>query len=278
MHSDPSFEPLAAAEGGPSQVVRHGDTILRPVQPWTPTIHALLRHLEAVGFAGAPRVVGDGYDGQGNEVLTCIEGQVQHPHAWSDEAIWGVGRLLRHLHDATASFRPPPEAVWQPWSFHSDAPGSIIGHCDTGPWHIVARDGLPVAFIDWTLAGPTDRRDEIAATGWWNAQLHDEDIAEANHLADAATRGAQLRHFLDGYGLPAADRAGLVTHMIELAIRDCAWEAIRAQVTPESTDPTPLWALAWRARAAAWMLRHRPTLQHAIEPSSPKTGPPGSSP
>jgi aminoglycoside phosphotransferase (APT) family kinase protein len=84
-----------------------------------------------------------------------------------------------------------------------------IGHCDTGPWHIVARDGLPVAFIDWTLAGPTDRRDEVAATGWWNAQLHDDDIAEANHRADAVTRGAQLRQFLDGYGLPAAEGPAL---------------------------------------------------------------------
>jgi hypothetical protein len=54
--------------------------------------------------------------------------------------------------------------------------------------------------------------------------------------------------------------------MIEFAIRDCAWEAIRARVTPESTDATPVWALAWRARAAAWTLRHRPMLEHAIEP------------
>jgi hypothetical protein len=106
----------------------------------------------------------------------------------ASEAIWRVGRLLRQLHDATVSLRPTAEAVWQPWSFHRDAPGSIIGHCDTGPWHIVARDGLPMAFIDWTLAGPTDRRDEVAATGWWNAQLYDEDIAEANHLADAGCR------------------------------------------------------------------------------------------
>jgi hypothetical protein len=163
MHQDPSFEPLPAAEGGPSLVVRHDNTILRPVQPWTATIHALLRHLEAVGFTGAPRVVGDGYDGRGNEVLTYIEGEVAHPNSWSDDGIWRVGRLLRELHDATASFQPPEDAVWQPWYFHSDAPGSIVGHCDTGPWHVVARDGRPVAFIDWTLAGPTDRRDEIAA-------------------------------------------------------------------------------------------------------------------
>jgi hypothetical protein len=129
----------------------------------------------------------------------------------------------------------------------------------------VARDGLPVAFIDWTLAGPTDRRDEIAATGWWNAQLHD-DIGEGNQLPDVTVRAAQLRCFLDGYQLPAEERAGLVAHMIEFAIRDCAREAIQARVTPETTDATPVWALAWRARAAAWMLRHRPTLEHAIDP------------
>ena len=261
MHQDPSFEPLPAAEGGPSLVVRHDNTILRPVQPWTATIHALLRHLEAVGFTGAPRVVGDGYDGRGNEVLTYIEGEVAHPNSWSDDGIWQVGRLLRELHDATASFQPPEDAVWQPWYFHSDAPGSIVGHCDTGPWHVVARDGRPVAFIDWTLAGPTDRRDEIAATAWWNAQLHDDD-----QLPDATVRAAKLRCFLDGYALSATERVGLVTHMIEFAIRDCAWEAIRAQVTAESTDATPVWALAWRARAAAWMLRHRLMLEQAIEP------------
>lgn len=265
MHPDPSLEPLPAAEGGPSLVVRHDDTVLRPAEPWTPTIHALLRHLEAVGFTGAPRVVGDGYDEQGNEVLTYVEGEVRHPQSWSDDAIWRVGRLLHQLHDATASFRPPADAVWQPWMFHSDASGAIIGHCDTGPWHIVARNGLPVAFIDWTLAGPTDRLDEIAATAWWNGQLHDDDIGERNQLPDPAARAAQLRQFLDGYELPAAERAGLVTHMIEFAIRDCAWEAIRAQVTPESTDPTPVWALAWRARAAAWMLRHRSMLEQAID-------------
>jgi hypothetical protein len=248
-------------------VARHGGTVRRPAQPWTPTIHALLRHLEAVGFAGCPRVVGDGYDELGNEVLTYVEGELVHPHAWSDEAVWRVGRLLRDLHEATASFQPPPEAVWQPWFSRgaADAEGVVVGHGDTGPWNVVARGGLPVALIDWELAGPIDRLDEVAATAWWNAQLHDDDVAERQRLPDAAARAAQLRSFLDGYQLPAADRADLVSRMVEFAVRSCAWEATCARVTPESTDPTPLWALAWRARAAAWMLRHRAMLQHAIE-------------
>ena len=172
--------------------------------------------------------------------------------------------MLRRLHDATAAFTPPADGLWQPWLFHLEAPSAVIGHCDTGPWHIVARDAQPVAFIDWSLAGPMDRLDEVAATAWWNAQLHDDDVAARHGLPDAATRATQVCHFLDGYGLVGADRAGIVTRMIEFAIRDCAWEAIRADVRPDSTDPTPLWALAWRARAAAWMLRNRPTLERAV--------------
>ncbi|MEV0974282.1 hypothetical protein [Microtetraspora glauca] len=264
MSSQSSFEPLRGAEGNPTPVIRHRDTVLRPAGPWTETVHALLRHLESVGFTGSPRLVGDGYDDQGRDVVTYIDGEFVHPLAWTDEGIWRVGRLLRELHDATASFRPPPDAVWQWWPFHSSDPEAIISHRDAGPWHTVARDGLPVAFIDWTSAGPTDRLDEIAATAWWNAQLHDDDVAERHRLPGASVRAAQLRYFLDGYGFPVAERDGLVTRMVEYAIRDCAAEAIKGRVTPESGDPAPLWSMAWRARSAAWMLRHRSMLESAV--------------
>jgi hypothetical protein len=278
MHSDPSSEPLAAAEGGPSQVVRHGDTILRPAQPWTPTIHALLRHLEAVGFAGAP---GWSATATTDRATKCSPTS----RARSSTRTHGAMRQSGASGGCCASSTTPPQAS-APRRRRSGSRGTSTA---TRPARSSATatpapgTSWPVMACRWPSStgpwpGPTDRRDEVAATGWWNAQLHDDDIAEANHRADAVTRGAQLRQFLDGYGLPAAEGAGLVTHMIEFAIRDCAWEAIRAQVTPESTDPTPLWALAWRARAAAWMIRHRPTLQHAIEPYSSTTGPPGSSP
>lgn len=264
MSSHVPFEPLTGAEGQPTAVLRHGDTVLRPAGPWTATVHALLNHLERVGFTGSPCVVGDGYDDQGREVVTYLEGEFVHPYAWSDEGVWRAGRLLRELHDATATFRPPPNAIWCPWPFHGDGPDAIISHRDAGPWNTVARDGMPIGYIDWVTAGPANRIEEIAATAWWNAQLHDDDVAERQNLPDAASRAHQLRLFLDGYGLAAGERPDFVTQMIEYAIRDSAAEAIKAHVTPESSDTTPLWAVAWRARAAAWMLRHRPLLEHAI--------------
>jgi Ser/Thr protein kinase RdoA (MazF antagonist) len=264
VSSHSSFVPLHGPEGEHTPVTRHGDTVRRPAGPWTPAVQALLRHLERVGFRGSPRVVGDGYDDEGRAVVTYVPGEFVHPHAWTDEGVWAAGRLLRELHDATAGFRPPPGAVWHPWPFHSDSPEAIIGHRDPGPWNIVARDGLPVAFIDWPTAGPTDRLDEVAGAAWLNAQLHDDDVAERQELPAPAGRAAQLRHFLDGYGLAAADRPGVVTRMIEYAIRDSAAEAVHARVTPESTDPAPLWAVSWRARSAAWMLRHRSLLEGAV--------------
>jgi hypothetical protein len=257
----------------PTPVVRIGSTVGRPAGPGAPAVHALLRHLEAVGFSGSPRVVGDGYDADGRQVLTYLEGASIHPHAWSDEGVWRVGRLLR---DSTT--RPP--ASGRPLT-RTGPPGSSAARTRRRSSATATRGrgtsspatACPPGFIDWEFAGPIDRLDEIAATGWWNAQLHDDEVAELSGLPDAATRVAQLGLLLDGYGLASAARAGLVTRMIEFAIRDCAKEAIApvtspgarsTPITPESTDPQPLWSLAWRARAAAWMLRHRPLLERAV--------------
>ena len=52
--------------------------------------------------------------------------------------------------------------------------------------------------------------------------------------------------------------------MIEYAIRDSAAEAIQAGVTPEAGDRDALWAITWRARSAAWMVRHRSLLENAL--------------
>jgi len=251
---------LGRVKDQPGPVVIDGDVVRRPAGPWTPAVHALLDHLERAGFTGSPRAV----SAAGADVVTYIPGASVSPHAWSDEGVFGVGGLLRSLHDATASFVPPPGATWHPWPFASDAPDAIISHRDTGPWNIVARDGRPVAFIDWVTAGPADPVEEIAATAWLNAQLHDDDIAERQNLPGARARAGQLRHFADGYGLAAADRRGLVTAMIEYAIRDSAAEAIQAGVTPDGGDCDALWAIAWRARSAAWMVRHRQLLENAL--------------
>ena len=136
--------------------------VLKRAGPWSAGVIALLRHLEDVGFDGAPRVIGDGFTADGRLAVTFVPGTSPHPRAWSEEAAGAVGALLRRLHDATAAFVPPAGVIWQPcWLRDLDGADRVIGHCDTGPWNVVATPGSPAAFIDWEYAGPVDR--------WWRS-------------------------------------------------------------------------------------------------------------
>ena len=265
-------EDILLSGGGPTGVYRRGRVVAKDTGPWAATVHSLLRHLEAVGFAGAPRVVGSGFDAAGRETLSYIKGEFTDPGPWTLEGAAGVGQLLRELHRATASYRPPPDAVWQPWFGRAlGGPTQVIGHCDVAPWNIVARNGLPVGLIDWEHAGPVDPLVELAQACWLNAKLHDDDVAARDGLPPLQERVQQFRAIVDAYSLSARQRRGFVDRLIEFVVHDTAEQADEARVTPETTEIdlhalgfNPLWALAWRARAAAWLFRHRLTLQNAL--------------
>jgi Phosphotransferase enzyme family len=265
--------PLEAWGSGtqPSNARRREGVVYREAGPWSSTVLALLRHLDQAGFAGAPQVIGSGLTPDGREMVSYVPGASPHPHAWSEDAVAGVGTLLASLHAAAATFVPPPDASWKPW-FGRELPASqwVIGHGDTGPWNIVARDGRPVALIDFEFAGPVGAVWDLAQAAWLNAQLHDDDVAGRLGLPDLAARGRQLRLMLDGYGLPAGQRGSFVDKMITMAVHSARAEAAEAGVTPQTTTGVTgtgypfAWAITWRVRSASWMLTHRAFLQRAI--------------
>lgn len=256
---------ISLTGGGRNAVWRRGDTVLRDTGPWATTVHALLRHLESVGYQAAPRIVESGFDDQGREVLSFIEGEFVHPHAWSQEALPRLGQILKELHMATHTFIVPQDAVWRNW--HGRSLGNVsagFGHCDSGPWNIVARHERPYAFIDWEVAGPVDPEYELAQMCWLNAQLHDDDIAELQGLAPLKDRARHLALIVEGYELPRIQRSRLVDKMIEFAINDAAAEANEAGVKQETQYSEALWGITWRTKSAAWMLRHQAVLNNAL--------------
>jgi hypothetical protein len=150
-------EPEVQLVGGianAGHVVRVGDTVRRPQRSWSGATHALLRHLEAVGFEGAPRFLGA--DSQGREVLSYIPGTaVVEPYpdwALTDEALVSVAELLRAYHDAASTFDASPHS-WPP-SPPEGFVGDIVTHNDINLDNVVFRDGRAVALIDFDLAGP----------------------------------------------------------------------------------------------------------------------------
>lgn len=261
-------EPMRRAwrtDGSRSAVFRRGQTVVRESGPWAKTVHGLLRHLEDTGFTGSPRVVGSGFDPDGRETLSYIEGEIIHPGPWSLEGAAAVGTLIKDLHQATSTFKAPKEALWPPWFGRElGGPDRVISHCDFAPWNVIARDGLPVALIDWEYAGPVDPVIELAQACWLNVGLHSDDVAERNGFPSVEVRARQLRAMVDAYELPRTQRAGFIDLMIEFVVHDTAEQANEAGVTPDTTDSEALWGLAWRARAAAWLYRNRKTLHDAL--------------
>ncbi len=249
-----------------NEVFKRGDVVIKDASEWTASVHTLLRHLEARDFP-APRLVGSGRDETGRETLSYIDGDVGWTGALSLEDAIAIGQMIRRLHDATATFTPPPDAEWYPWCGRSlGGPDRVIGHCDIAPWNIICRDGRPVAFIDWDFAGPTDPRVDLAQACWLSAKLHDDLVAEHEGLPPLEDRARILRAIVDGYGLSADQRAGFIDLIIEFIIHFNAWQADEFHITSQQhpSDPIIGWAFAWPSRSAAWIHRHRSTLQNAL--------------
>ncbi|KAB1129293.1 phosphotransferase [Micromonospora sp. AMSO12t] len=239
-----------------AEVVRVGDTVRRTPPENAEFVAALLRHLERVGADVAPRHLGT--DERGRQVLSHVDGRVpwrdrEDPAYFADPALTRLAVLLRRLHDACAG---SPLA----------ADAETVCHRDLSPKNTVYRDApagpLPVALIDWDLAAPGRRVEDVAFAAWhW---------AAVGPAADPVELGRRARLLCDSYeaagpGSPALPRAELVDVM--LAQIDGTWRGIAAGA--ERGDPAMC-----RLRDAGvadtvrrwydWLGEHRPVVAAAL--------------
>jgi len=240
MPSEPSEEVLAG--GNLSRVVRIGDTVRRPTGAWTPTIHALLRHLEAKSFDGAPRV--HGIDDEGREILDFIPGATAWPEMGAlktDDGLARAARLLRRYHEAVTDFVVPDDAVWQMDDMRADGEPYLAGeapivcHNDCAAWNLVLGSGR-WAFIDWDVAGPRPRLWDVAYA-IRGMVLCDPDAA----LAD------RVDLFAREYGLDVAERRRLPELVIARITSSIEMMRRRAEAGIEP------WTTMWAGgHGAAW--------------------------
>ncbi|MEU8222653.1 phosphotransferase [Kribbella sp. NPDC048915] len=177
------------------RVVRVGATVRKPALEHTAGVEAVLEHLAAAQFDGAPRTLGR--DEQDRHVLEYIPGVLADtlpPFELDD--LRRVGRMIRRLHDAMEDFEPPPNATWNP-AVPDPAGGELICHGDLAPWNLVCNDERWV-FIDWDNASPTTRL--------WDLGYAAQSFVQLYAGGDPAVDAARLRAFVDAYGLDADQR------------------------------------------------------------------------
>lgn len=254
--------PLPGGTANRGRVHRVGDTVRRPLRPTSAATHALLRHLENVGFDGAPRALG--IDGTGREVLSYVPGQavIAPAAAWglTDAALDSVGRLLRRFHDATVGFDPSPYL----WSHPAPAPfdGGGIAHNDPNLDNIVFRDGRAVALIDFDLAAPGNAVWDVAAAArLWaplRAPADTSDIRRGRELL-------RLRVLVDAYGLDDAGRAEFVAAL--RASHEWMCEIVRVGAERGVPGFVQYWTPAAAARAVrtrVWFDRNADAIAAAL--------------
>lgn len=173
-----------------------GDVVRRPRKPWTPTLHALLRHLRAQGLPVPEPLALDEH----TEDVRLVPGDAgadAWPHQTTPSAVASAGRLLRRVHDATVTWQAPADAVW---SVPHEG-GDVICHGDFQPSNIAWRHGEAVGLFDWDAARPADRRSDVAYALEWLAPFEtDPQRLRERGLTPEVDRRARIDAFLDGYG------------------------------------------------------------------------------
>lgn len=196
-------------------VVRIGDTVRRPHQPTSAAVAAYLRHLQSVGFAGAPRYLGR--DVQGRDVLDFVAGDVPgdppEPWAAADGVLPGVGRLVRALHDASAAWQPQLDfdagVPGRPRTPLPEGEARLVAHRDVTPQNVVFRDGEAFALVDFDLVDWTTRSVDLANTAMHWIPLSDPQDRPAVYDGIDVPRRLQL--LLDGYGRDAVSSAAVLS-------------------------------------------------------------------
>jgi Ser/Thr protein kinase RdoA (MazF antagonist) len=254
--------PHVLASEGVTHVVRIGETVRRPVRPFTATVQAYLAHLRSQGFEDAPTPLG--YDDEGREVLSYVAGDVptEPLPGWATEAsvLVALARLIRRLHTAADGWQSPPDATWgaipgtrPPGVVPLFDVAELVSHQDYCPGNVVFRDGLPVALIDFDLARPTTRvADLVNAMSWWVPLTDPQDRAPSLVDADAAER---VRTFADAYQMSAGQRA----RVVPTAIRRAANVTLTMRAAAEADPVFRRWwddGLENRLRRAeSWLAR-----------------------
>jgi Phosphotransferase enzyme family len=183
-------------------------------------------------------------------MLSFVPGDVARWLPWteiaSDDVLVALARLIRALHEASAGWVPPPDAVWGGTPANPEGPVTehyeLVGHRDYALGNVVFRGGLPSALIDFDLAKPTTRVYDIANALWYWAPLRDpRDRLPAWADADIPHRVAV---FADAYGMTAQQRAGLMPLAVDMVRRYHEDSRVSAELDP-------VWRKAWEAYSAA---------------------------
>ena len=219
-------------------VVRSGDSVLRPSNQHSASIHTFLTRIRAHGFRGASEPVS--IDPDGRERLRFVPGDVPLPPypswAQADEALASVAVLIRGLHDASMGLSFDGES----WSSELADPdgGPVMCHNDVCLENVVFRDGRAVALLDFDFAAPGRRAFDLAAFARMCVPVDDDTFASRLGWAPN-DKPVRLRVVCDAYGCDESGRADVLACLSDSIAR--GGEFVRRRVEAGEVAFVEMW-------------------------------------
>ena len=249
--------------GNVGGAVRIGSTVRRETGPWTPAVHALMRHARSRGVPCVPPVLG--FDELGREVLGFLPGRLIDvgSETVSDGLLVDAFGWLRRFHAAVASFSSvgPWRIVDRPLQ-----PGEIVAHGDFAPYNVAVSSSATgervVGVFDWDIAGPATVEQELAWAAWhWVPLLREQPPA------DQARRLALLAEAYGGT-VAAVDILGAVQQHMQWAV-EVITEGQRAG-DPGMLNLARVGEPENTISALDRFVRREPRVRQLLEPTNPR--------
>jgi hypothetical protein len=218
-------------------VVRIKNVVHRPMGPHSDFSHALLLHLQKVGFNDAPRFLG--IDEMGREMLSFIPGEVPaNLGEWTDDQLITAAKLIRKFHDATAGSLLVGEC-------------EVVCHNDLSPCNFVMQQEKPFALIDFDTTAPGTRIRDLAYALWMWCCLGEE--------IDFDLQIKRIRLMCDAYGI--IDRKHIVTSILKRQrenIENCRLNVEKGLMQWQG-------AVEWGEMCYHWVLQHKESLESGLK-------------
>ncbi|AMG31782.1 phosphotransferase [Grimontia hollisae] len=196
-----------------SAIYKNGEVVIRPLNPWSATVHRVLRHLVQSGVQGVPELIR--VKGQ-QEHLSYVEGDIyDYPlvgEIATQEALKSAATFLRNIHDATASFLSENMDVSHTWMLKARQPQEVICHGDFAPYNVALSGNVVVGAFDFDTVHPAPRVWDLAYSIYCWAPFKTDKIDNLGSISDQILRA---KVFCDSYGADSRQREKLPDVMIE---------------------------------------------------------------
>ncbi|EGQ8181378.1 TPA: phosphotransferase [Vibrio parahaemolyticus] len=199
--------------GRESAIYRDGEVVYRPLQSWSSTIHLILKHLERKKVNESPRFLGVNQD---QEILSFVAGNTyNYPLVGAiatNEALISAGKLLRKIHDSTASLLEQLDVNAHRWMLDPREPFEVICHGDFTPYNVALLENTVVGVFDFDTALPAPRIWDLAYSVYcWSPFKTDSN----DKLDTIAEQVARAKLFCDSYGATESEREQLADAMVQ---------------------------------------------------------------